>query len=337
MVYSNKALLDWEIQPAEYNLIVNWKISRSNNAKKKNYLVKINRKAFSEFAPNLYFSESDGKILADINKFKEISIKLQNQEDILNFCKKQRKQKIFSNCFIAGIEMACINYFGNFNHFIPETVSSCRSSISVPIMPIEEFLLYAEKVNIFEYDIIKIKSDSSLPKEIIDEILKNSNCSIGVDYNEAIISVRDAIEHHDYLSNLKRVEYIEQPFPASHVDHYREFKNFSDIPIILDENVCGDLITNDFTNFCDGINFKVMKSGGPLQTILQIKSARKQKLKCMLGCMVESSLSIASYVKMSGLVDYVDLDGSVLIENDSFNMIKVYKGEFFIKSCEGTK
>jgi L-alanine-DL-glutamate epimerase-like enolase superfamily enzyme len=38
----------------------------------------------------------------------------------------------------------------------------------------------------------------------------------------------------------------------------------------------------------------------------------------MLGCMVETSLGIAAAAQISGLVDFVDLDGAMLLADDPF-------------------
>jgi L-alanine-DL-glutamate epimerase-like enolase superfamily enzyme len=38
----------------------------------------------------------------------------------------------------------------------------------------------------------------------------------------------------------------------------------------------------------------------------------------MLGCMIESTVGISAAVQISPLVDYVDLDGHLLIANDPF-------------------
>ena len=42
-------------------------------------------------------------------------------------------------------------------------------------------------------------------------------------------------------------------------------------------------------------------------------------LKVMLGCMVESELGIAAAAQIASLVDYVDLDGHLLISNSPFS------------------
>jgi L-Ala-D/L-Glu epimerase len=46
----------------------------------------------------------------------------------------------------------------------------------------------------------------------------------------------------------------------------------------------------------------------------------------MLGCMVETSLGIAAAVQISGLADFVDLDGAMLLADDPFAGLDYEKG-----------
>jgi L-alanine-DL-glutamate epimerase-like enolase superfamily enzyme len=39
----------------------------------------------------------------------------------------------------------------------------------------------------------------------------------------------------------------------------------------------------------------------------------------MLGCMVETSLGISAAAQISGLVDFVDLDGAMLLADDPYS------------------
>ena len=46
------------------------------------------------------------------------------------------------------------------------------------------------------------------------------------------------------------------------------------------------------------------------------RQAKKDKLKVMLGCMVESSIGISQAIYLSSLADFFDLDGPILLKND---------------------
>jgi L-alanine-DL-glutamate epimerase-like enolase superfamily enzyme len=66
----------------------------------------------------------------------------------------------------------------------------------------------------------------------------------------------------------------------------------------------------------DGVNVKLMKAGGIRPALALIQTARAHGLRVMLGCMVESSVGIAAAVHLSPLVDWVDLDGHLLLARD---------------------
>ena len=79
----------------------------------------------------------------------------------------------------------------------------------------------------------------------------------------------------------------------------------------------------------DGINIKLQKSGGILRSKELISMAKQMNLKTMIGCMVESSLGISYAMQLAGKVDYFDLDGSLMIENEPFGMVKERDGRIY--------
>ena len=54
--------------------------------------------------------------------------------------------------------------------------------------------------------------------------------------------------------------------------------------------------------------------------------SRALGFKLMLGCMIESSLSIAAGVALAPLFDWVDLDGNLLVSNDPFKGLEIKDG-----------
>jgi L-alanine-DL-glutamate epimerase-like enolase superfamily enzyme len=66
----------------------------------------------------------------------------------------------------------------------------------------------------------------------------------------------------------------------------------------------------------DGVNVKLMKSGGISEAIRIVHTARAFGLQTMLGCMSESSLSIAAGVHIGPLFDHLDLDSHLNTADD---------------------
>jgi len=78
-----------------------------------------------------------------------------------------------------------------------------------------------------------------------------------------------------------------------------------------------------------------MKCGGIRHALEMIHVARAHNLSIMLGCMIESSLAITAAAHLTPLVDYADLDGHLLIENDPYMGVKVENGKLILPDESG--
>ena len=59
-----------------------------------------------------------------------------------------------------------------------------------------------------------------------------------------------------------------------------------------------------------------MKCGGITEALRIVATARAHGLKTMIGCMGESSVSIAAGASLSALFDYIDLDSHLNLDPD---------------------
>ena len=75
-----------------------------------------------------------------------------------------------------------------------------------------------------------------------------------------------------------------------------------------------------------GINIKLTKAGGLTPARRMICEARKLGLKVMVGCMSESSVGISAIGQLLPLLDYVDMDGALLIGRDIADGVHLEKG-----------
>jgi L-alanine-DL-glutamate epimerase-like enolase superfamily enzyme len=66
-----------------------------------------------------------------------------------------------------------------------------------------------------------------------------------------------------------------------------------------------------------------------------IDMARERGLQIMLGCMVESSIGITAAAHLSPLIDYADLDGHLLIDNDPYSGVQIEDGKVVIPDGNG--
>ena len=121
------------------------------------------------------------------------------------------------------------------------------------------------------------------------------------------------------------IEYCEQPLPAGDPDG-AELKRRSPVPLYVDE----DCHTLESVAGCagraHGINIKLAKSGGIREAVRMAHAARALDLGVMLGCMVESGLSIAAGAHIASLCDHVDLDGNLLLAYDPWPGVQFVDG-----------
>jgi L-alanine-DL-glutamate epimerase-like enolase superfamily enzyme len=122
------------------------------------------------------------------------------------------------------------------------------------------------------------------------------------------------------LPELERlgVELIEQPFPARALAELGWLQARSSLPIVADESAVTIDDLPGLVGVVAGVNVKLMKCGGVGPALAMIERARSLGFKVFLGCMEETSLGIAAAATLAGLVDWVDLDGNLLLADDPF-------------------
>lgn len=162
-----------------------------------------------------------------------------------------------------------------------------------------------------EWPCIKIKMGGPNDDKILQLLKNHPKRPFRVDANEAwsVQQLRQIIEN--YADDT--LEFIEQPMHRSQDQQLVGID--SKIPIIADEAFQGISDIEGIRGRYHGINIKLMKCGGITAAIDIIKQAKQQELKLMLGCMTESSIGISAAAALAPMVDYVDLDGALLIHD----------------------
>jgi L-alanine-DL-glutamate epimerase-like enolase superfamily enzyme len=119
-----------------------------------------------------------------------------------------------------------------------------------------------------------------------------------------------------------RLELVEQPVKARDLEGMRYVTERVHTPIMADESVFGPAEVMDLIHMraADIINIKLMKTGGISNAIRIADIAGLYGVECMIGCMLESSISVAAAVHVavakSDVITKVDLDGPSLCAYD---------------------
>lgn len=209
-----------------------------------------------------------------------------------------------------------------------------KSLVSTFTIGIDEVDVIKQKVKeADEYPILKVKQGMDNDREIIEAIREMTDKVIRVDANEGWTK-EEALDKIEWLAE-QNVEFVEQPLPADKLDDTAWLKERSPLPIIADENVVTKFDIPKIAYAFDGINIKLMKSGGPTEALKMIHIARSNGLKVMLGCMCESSIAIGAAAHLSPLADWADLDGNLLLSNDPFTGIGMKDGKLILPDAAG--
>jgi L-alanine-DL-glutamate epimerase-like enolase superfamily enzyme len=184
-----------------------------------------------------------------------------------------------------------------------------------------------------DFPILKVKLGSRQDLDCIKAIRDVSNATIRVDANagwtlKAAIKLIEALEPY-------QIEFVEQPLPPTDLEGLRLLREHSALPIFADESCVTVEDIPRVAGCVDGINIKLMKCGGVRQALKMIHTARAHHLQIMLGCMIESSLAITAAAHLSPLVDYADLDGHLLINNDPYQGVRVEAGKLILPDGPG--
>lgn len=183
------------------------------------------------------------------------------------------------------------------------------------------------------YGTLKIKLGTGRDEEIIETVRDEApDATIRVDANEAW-SPREAVRKIDALADYG-VEFVEQPVPAGNPEGMRFVRERAALPIAADESCVTLADVPQVAEIADIANVKLMKCGSLREARAMFEAARAHGLETMLGCMTESDASIAAACHLAPLLDYADLDGSLLLAEDPYDGVPLPEGEIDLAGVE---
>lgn len=208
------------------------------------------------------------------------------------------------------------------------------TSFTVGIADLETTMQKVAEIGTHPVMKVKLGSGSSRAQiETIEAIRSRYTGTIRIDANEGW-NAEQAIE---VLAEIARfdIEFCEQPIPAGHPEQLRHIREHANIPIVTDEDSRTAADLPALYGCVDGINVKLVKTGGIRGALAMIHTARALHLKIMLGCMVESQILATAAAQISPLVDWADIDGPFLTKDDPFCGIAYKNGKIVLPSGNG--
>ncbi len=199
------------------------------------------------------------------------------------------------------------------------------TSVTIGIMEDSLALERAKKLVKMGIKAIKIKGGKDVERDIrltglIRDLIGN-NITLRFDANQGY----SLIESAHYIRNIKNanLELIEQPTSPELTFQWHLLRQEGNIPIMADESLkkLSDSFTLTSRQAVDFLNVKLMKVGGITPALQINSSARSAAVRCMMGCMDESSLGIAAGLHVALArpnFSHADLDSWMDMEDDPF-------------------
>jgi len=327
-----------DAKPIDLKLTVPFRISRGVQQVASNAVVQINHKehtGYGEAAPDEYYGENVETVLACISTFAGnlgddpflIEDIMSNLDHLIRLHPAAKAAVDMALYDLVGkmLNVPVYKLLGLNPAHTPHT--SFTLGIDSPANMAKKALLARD------YPILKVKVGTKNDVANLEAIREVSNAIIRVDAN-AGWTPREAIKTINALAPYN-IEFVEQPVHPRDLDGMRLVRENVPLPIIADEScVTVDDIPR-VVGCVDGINIKLMKCGGIRHALKMIHAARAHHLQIMIGCMIESSLAITAAAHLTPLVDYADLDGHLLIDNDPYEGVKVVNGKLVLPDRPG--
>ena len=287
-----------------------------------------------EAAPSVRYDESTNQIITHLKSIDNIDNNL-NLEEGAFWCKKNSNG---ISSLEAALSTAWLDLWTKKNNrrisgYFNSGKNMLYTSFTIAIGDLDLIPKKIEEAKLYNILKIKLGINEQHDKNIIKLIRKETDKIIRVDANEGW-DLDTGKKMCKWLAD-HNVEFVEQPFKAQNLGDTAKLRDVSPLPLIADENSIKSSNIPDIAHAFDGINIKLMKCGSLFEAKKMIDLARKYDMKIMLGCMVESSIGITAMSNLSPQVDFADLDGNLLIDNDPYIGVKVVDGKLKLPSGDG--
>jgi L-alanine-DL-glutamate epimerase-like enolase superfamily enzyme len=174
------------------------------------------------------------------------------------------------------------------------------------------------------WPVYKIKLGTDHDVEIARALRRHTDAVFRVDANCGWTADETIANSHE-LKELG-VEFIEQPLPADQWEEMGRVLGSSALPLIADESCVTEADVDRCAGAFHGVNIKLVKCGGMTPARRMIARARELGLAAMVGCMTESTVGISAIAQLLPLLDYVDMDGAVLLAKDIATGVTIENG-----------
>lgn len=291
-------------------------------------------KGYGEAPAIAYYNIPVEKMIADIESKKEriVNFSFTEPERYWHYLHHLIPDNPF---LICALDMAAWDIYGKMKRKQLRdlwNLDISKNPLTDVTIGIDTIEIMVAKMNETPWPIYKIKLGTEEDIHIIEELRKHTNAVFRIDANAAW-KAEEALEKIKIFKDLN-VEFIEQPLAKDDWEGMKFLYENSPLPLIADESCVSEHDVLKCKGHFNGINIKLTKCSGITPALRMIKQARELGMKVMVGCMNESSIGTAAIAQLLPLLDYVDMDGPLLLSEDvakgiTFNYGKIIYAEGF--------
>lgn len=183
------------------------------------------------------------------------------------------------------------------------------------------------------WPIYKIKLGTPEDIDIVKALRAHTTAILRVDANSGW-TLEEALEKIPQLAELG-VELVEQPLAKDNWEGMKVLFEKSVLPLMADEACVYEQDVEKCYQHFHGINIKLTKCSGITPARRMIEKARALGMKVMIGCMNESTVGSAAMAHLAPLVDYIDMDGPLLLTQDVATGIGYENGKIIVSNNPG--
>ena len=297
-------------------------ISRDTQLTSETIIVELEEdgiRGYGETTPETYYGQGKSEIISALeavnNLVADQSLRDISPEELWAITDAHFSRLSFAQC---GLDIAAYDLWGKINDrpvFELLGLDMKKPVITDYTIGIDTIDVMIEKMEKFSnWPVFKIKLGTDKDTDIIRALRERTTAIFRVDANCAW-GVEETIRNSIVMKELG-VEFIEQPIPAENWEGMKEVLRKSALPVIADESCIVEADVDRCAGYFHGINIKLTKCGGMTPALRMIKKAKELGLKLMVGCMGESTIGISAIAHLAPLLDYVDMDSTLLLDED---------------------
>jgi L-Ala-D/L-Glu epimerase len=275
--------------------------------------------------------DTHGSVFYAIDKVIGPRIMGMDIEELNNICHHIQHAMVGNSSAKAALEIAIYDLWAK--HFktplykmLGGGKTQLRTDVTISVDHIDKMLTDANLALSQGFDILKIKIGTDIENDIArvwaiyQDINKRAILRLDVNQGWTAKQTVYAVQKLEHMG--VELELIEQPVKSKDIDGLRYISERITTPLMADESAFSPTQVIDLirSGAADIINIKLMKSAGLSQAIKIADLAELHNIPCMIGCMLEGSISVAAAAHLasakSSSISLIDLDGPTLGKYD---------------------